>query len=155
MTRRSLMLTAAFGSLALLAGAFIFQALGYAPCKLCLWQRWPHGVAIAIGAAVLTLGPLTLLGLAGAISALITAGIGAYHSGVERGYWEGPTSCTGGGDSLAGLSGTDLLSTEAPNTIVMCDDVAWALFGLSMASWNMVFSLVLAAIWITALRKPK
>lgn len=153
MTRRNLMLIAAFGSFALLAGAFLFQYLGYAPCKLCLWQRWPHGAAIAVGVLVLVLGPLTLLGIAGLLSALATSAIGVYHTGVERGYWEGPSSCTGDANALSGLSGADLLSTDAPNTIVMCDEVAWALAGLSMASWNVVISLVLAYIWVLALRE--
>lgn len=149
------MLLAAGGSLALLLGAFVFQYFGYAPCKLCLWQRWPHAAAIAIGGLVLLLGPLLLLGLAGALAALVTAGIGLYHTGVERGYWEGPSSCTGGGDALSGLSGTDLLSTEAPNTIVMCDEVAWAdpVIGLSMASWNALASLLFAYLWWTATRR--
>ncbi|MDA9865347.1 disulfide bond formation protein B [bacterium] len=146
------MLLAAFGSFVLLAGAFAFQALGYAPCKLCLWQRWPHAAAIAIGGLVLLLGPRLLLGIAGALAALTTAGIGLYHSGVELGFWEGPTSCTGAGNSLGGLSGSDLLSTDAVSDIIMCDEVAWAFAGLSMASWNAVFSLLLAGLWIKALR---
>ncbi len=155
MTARNLMLLAAGGSLALLLGAFGFQALGFAPCKLCLWQRWPHGAAIAVGALVLMLGPLVLLGIAGALSALATAGIGAYHTGVERGWWEGPTSCTGSGNALEGLSGADLLSLDGPNDIVMCDQVAWAdpVIGLSMASWNVILSLVLAGLWIAAIRR--
>ncbi|NNE79486.1 MAG: disulfide bond formation protein B [Silicimonas sp.] len=154
MTRRNLMLLAAGGSLALLLGAFAFQLLGYAPCKLCLWQRWPHGAAIAVGALVFVTAPIALLGLAGALSTLITAGIGGYHTGVERGWWEGPSTCTGAGDGLAGMSGADLLSLDAPNDIVMCDEVAWAFAGLSMATWNMLISLVLAAIWIKAVRTP-
>ena len=149
---RNLMLLAAFGSLALLLGAFAFQMLGYAPCKLCLWQRWPHAAAIAVGGLVLILGPLALLGLAGALSALVTAGIGVYHTGVERGYWEGPTSCTGSGNSLDGLSGADLLSTDAPNDIVMCDEVAWAFAGFSMATWNALLSLGLAWLWFKSLQ---
>ena len=153
MTARNMMLLAAFGSLALLAGAFFFQALGYAPCKLCLWQRWPHAAAIAVGGLVLLLGPFALLAVAGALSALTTSGIGVYHTGVERGWWEGPTSCTGGGDSLAGMSGADLLSLEGPNDIVMCDDVAWAFAGVSMASWNAIISFGLAVIWLAALRR--
>lgn len=153
--RKKLMLLAAGGSLALLLGAFIFQYFGFAPCKLCLWQRWPHAAAIAIGGLVLVMGPLVLLGLAGALAALVTAGIGAYHTGVERGFWEGPSSCTGGGGGLSGLSGTDLLSTEVPNDIVMCDEVAWAdpVIGLSMASWNVLASLLLAYLWYLAVRR--
>ena len=152
MTARNLMLMAAFGSFALLAGAFIFQFVGYAPCKLCLWQRWPHVVAIAVGALVLVLGPLTLLGIAGALAALTTAGLGVYHTGVERKWWEGPQGCTGDGSALSGLSGSDLLSLDAPVNIVMCDEVAWAFGGFSMASWNAVISLAFAALWIRGLR---
>ena len=85
MTRRDTMLFAASGSLALLAGAFAFQMLGYAPCEICIWQRWPHGVAAAAGALILLLGPAMLLGLVGVLSAFVTAGIGVYHTGIERG----------------------------------------------------------------------
>ena len=152
MTRRATMLFAAAGSLALLAGAFAFQMLGYAPCEICIWQRWPHGVAVAAGMVALIAGPAMLLGLLGALSALVTAGIGIYHTGIERGFWDGPASCTGNGDGLAGLSGNELLSLDVPSGIVMCDEVAWAFAGLSMASWNAILSLGLACIWIRAIR---
>ena len=153
MTRRNLMLIAAAGSLALLLGAFVFQAFGYAPCKLCLWQRWPHGTAIGAGILVALTGPLAIWGIAGALSALGTAGIGVYHAGIELKWWEGPTTCTGSGDALGGLSGGQLLSLDAPVDIVMCDQVAWAFAGISMAGWNAIFSFVLAALWIAALRR--
>lgn len=152
MTRRDTMLFAASGSLALLAGAFAFQMLGYAPCEICIWQRWPHGVAVAAGALILLLGPAMLLGLVGVLSAFVTAGIGVYHTGIERGLWDGPASCTGSGNDLAGLSGNQLLSLDGPSGIVMCDEVAWAFAGLSMASWNAILSLGLACIWIRAIR---
>ena len=153
MTRKTLMLLAAAGSLALIIGAWGFQTLGFAPCKLCLWQRWPHYAAIGIGAATLLLGPYLLLALAGALSALTTAAIGGYHTGVERGWWEGPTSCSGSGNTLANMSGADLLSLDAPVEIVMCDEVAWSLFGLSMASWNVIASLIIAQLWFKAMTR--
>lgn len=153
MNAKRTMLIAAAGSLALILGALAFQYAGYPPCKLCYWQRYPHYAAIAIGAGVLILGPLALLGVAGALSALVTAGIGLYHSGVERGYWEGPTSCTGSGDGLAGMTGDELLSLDVPVDIVMCDEVAWSFAGLSMASWNAIFSLIIASIWFRSLRE--
>ncbi len=155
MTRRDLVLVAAGGSFLMLAGAFVFQALGFAPCPLCLWQRWPHAAAVALGALALVLsrgGIGRALALAGALAALATAGIGLYHTGVERGWWEGPASCSGAG-GLGGLSGADLLSLEGPS-LVLCTDVAWSMLGLSMASWNALLSLVLAGIWIMAARKP-
>lgn len=152
MTRQRLILLAAGGSVALLAGAFAFQALGFAPCKLCLWQRWPHAAAILVGMVALSTRAYGLAWL-GALAALGTAGIGAYHTGVERGWWQGPTSCTGAGNDLSGLSGADLLSTQIADTVIMCDEVAWAMLGLSMATWNMLFSLGLAVLWVMAARR--
>ncbi|SFH33489.1 Disulfide bond formation protein DsbB [Palleronia marisminoris] len=149
MTARSLMILAAAGSAALLLGAYTFQALGYAPCKLCLWQRWPHGVAILVGVVAIFYAR-AVTAVVGALAALTTAGFGIYHTGVERGWWEGPSSCSGGGD-LSGLSGADMLSTETLDKVVMCDEVAWAFAGLSMASWNAVASFALACIWAAAL----
>lgn len=151
MTYKKWVLLAAGGSLALLAGAYGFQFLGYAPCKMCWWQRYPHFVAVAIGALAMIIGTRALAYL-GALAAFTTAVIGGFHSGVERGWWEGPASCTGNGAGLGGLSGSDLLSTAGSANLVMCDEVAWALFGLSMASWNMVFSAVLMLIWLKAAR---
>lgn len=150
MQPNQLMIIAALGSAALLIGAFVFQTLGYAPCQMCLWQRWPHAVAIGAGALVLTGFSVALWALVGALSALTTAAIGVYHTGVERGWWEGPQACSGGG-SLSGLSGEDLLSTEGFSNIIRCDEVAWSLAGLSMASWNALISFGLAAVWLVAL----
>jgi disulfide bond formation protein DsbB len=152
MTRTQLVVLAAGGSLILLLGAFVFQALGYAPCKMCLWQRWPHAAAIALGAAYMGVQTRVLCWL-GAGATAITAGIGAYHAGVERKWWEGPSSCTGGGDTLAGLTGGDLLPGSSVDVLIMCDQVSWELFGLSMATYNFVFSALLVAIWVLAARK--
>lgn len=149
MTAHRLTLLAAAGSFALLAGAFLFQAIGYAPCKMCLWQRWPHAAAIAIG-LVLFFVPHRLLMLLGAIATAITAGIGLFHVGVEQKWWEGPSDCTGGG--LGNLSGADLLSTDTLDRIVMCDEIAWALFGISMPGWNALISLALCGMWLAAFR---
>ncbi|EBA10867.1 disulfide bond formation protein B [Roseobacter sp. CCS2] len=149
MTRNLMITLSAGGSAALLAGAFLFQALGYPPCAMCLWQRWPHAAAIVIGLIELKM-PGRVFPILGALAAATTAGIGVFHTGVERGWWEGPSSCTGGG-SLNGLSGTDLLAVEGPR-LVMCDQVSWELFSLSMASWNAVASFALMIGWIIAVR---
>ena len=56
MSRTPLVFLATLGSVALLGGAFLFQALGWQPCAICLWQRWPHGAAIVIGVLALATG---------------------------------------------------------------------------------------------------
>ena len=71
MTRNTYVLIATLGSAALLLGAFGFQHIGgYAPCQMCLWQRWPHAAAIAIGVIVLFGAPRALIWL-GALSLAI------------------------------------------------------------------------------------
>ncbi|NVO55351.1 disulfide bond formation protein B [Rhodobacteraceae bacterium B1Z28] len=152
MTKRTTyVILAAGGSAALLLGAWGFQYLGgMAPCKMCIWQRYPHGAAVVIGILALALPNLRLLPLLGAFAAMITSGIGLYHAGVERKLWEGPSSCTSG--DIGGLSTQDLMDQIMSAPLVRCDDIPWEMFGLSMAGWNAALSAVLVFVWIAALR---
>ncbi|MEI4487329.1 disulfide bond formation protein B [Frigidibacter sp. MR17.14] len=143
-------LLAALGSALLLAGAFGFQLAGYPPCHLCWLQRYPHFVAAGLGIVLLVVPSRWIMAL-GALAALTTAGLGLFHTGVERGWWEGPTTCTSGG--ISGLSVQDLMAQIDGAPLIRCDEVAWQLAGLSMASWNALFSLLLAVLWILAFRR--
>lgn len=156
MTARGLMLLAAAGSAALLGAAFVFQMLGWQPCAMCLWQRWPHAAALVIGVAVYAAAGRMQSGFAllGAGAALVATGIAAYHSGVERKWWEGPASCTSAGGGLGDLSGSELVpgGSDMP-ALVLCDSFTPFFAGLSMANWNMILSLVLALVWVAAIRR--
>lgn len=139
---------AAGGSAALLLGAFAFQHLGgLAPCAMCLWQRWPHAAAVVLGAVGIAV-PAAGVALAGGLAAATSGAIGVYHTGVERGWWEGPTTCTSG--PVGGMSAQDLMAQIMAAPLVRCDEVAWQMLGLSMASWNAVLSFALAALWVSA-----
>ncbi|GLS87806.1 dihydroneopterin aldolase [Cypionkella aquatica] len=152
MTRNGLIWIAMLGSVALLGGALAFQYVGgLIPCVLCLYQRWPHGVAILIGLLALRSrgAGLPLLGM---LALAITAGIGFYHAGVELGWFAGLATCTV--DTLKGISGGDLLNMDVSvGKPVRCDAVPWALLGVSMAGWNAILSAGLAVIWGMAARK--
>lgn len=151
MSRNMLVLLATLGSAALLLGALGFQFIGnMPPCKLCYWQRYPHVAAALIGVLALGVGHRALP-LAGALAALTTAAIGGYHTGVERGWWPGPTTCSA--RPIDGLSTDALLDQILTAPVVRCDEVPWSLLGLSMASWNMIASLALASLWIMAARR--
>lgn len=155
MTGIKLGLLAAAGSAALLLAAFVFQALGYAPCAMCIWQRYPHAVAFGAGVILaIGLAPLAFLTI-GAVSAATTAIIGIYHTGVERDWWQGPTSCTGSGLDLSNLTVSELLpsASSSPSNLVLCDEVAWEFLALSMASWNAIWSTVLAGVWVLAIAR--
>ena len=152
MSTRLLSLIALAGSAGLLLGAWTFQYMaGLAPCSLCVWQRWPHGAAVALGLLALFL-PGRLLPLLAGLAALTSAGLGVYHTGVERGWWPGPSTCSGG--DIGALTPEQLLEQIMTAPLVRCDDVAWQMLGLSMASWNAVISLGLALLWaIVATRR--
>ena len=142
-------LTPALIAGATLAAAFGFQHIGgYAPCPLCVWQRWPHAAAIVLALLAwalpqgsrLRLGALILTGLTFAAGAALAG----YHVGVEQRWWAGTFGC-----SSPALVGTDLdaLRTQLFATpAVRCDEVPWSLFGLSMAGYNMLISLGLAVV---------
>lgn len=141
-------LAAAGGSAALLLGALAFQHLGgYAPCHLCILQRWPHGIAVALGLALLA-WPRRGLAALGAVAMLAGTAIAAYHVGVEQGWWLGPTTCAA--PDIAGLTPEELLQRILAAPVVRCDEVAWSFLGLSMAAWNGLASAGLAALWARA-----
>jgi disulfide bond formation protein DsbB len=141
-------LPALLGSMALLLGAFAFQYLGgLAPCPLCIWQRWPHVVAIVLGLLVLAWSSRTLAALAGLV-VLVGAGIGLYHAGIERDWWQGPTTCTAP-EPAAAAPGA-LLDQILATPVVLCDEIAWSWLGISMAGWNALLSLGLAILWFRA-----
>lgn len=153
MTRNTLVLLAAGGSAGLLLAALAFQHLGgMAPCSLCVWQRWPH-LAAMLAAPLALFIPGALGPLAGGAAAASSGGIGIYHTGVERGWWQGPQACSGGGD-ISALSPRELMDQIMAAPVVRCDEVPWEMLGLSMASWNAAASFALAGVWLWALAAP-
>ena len=153
MSRYRAVLLAGLGSLGLLIGALLFQFVGdMAPCKMCYWQRYPHVGAIIIAGIILITG-IGVFAVLGLLSALITAGIGGFHAGVERGWWEGPQSCTS--TSIDNLSTEELLAQIMSAPMVRCDEIPWQMFGLSMAGWNMVVSICLAVLWTIAIKQQR
>lgn len=143
---------AGLGSAAMLAGALFFQyVVGLAPCELCIWQRWPHLAAVIIGALVWFI-PAVWMAALGALTMVVSIGLGIYHTGVERQWWEGPQTCSGGSD-IGALSPAQLLDQIMAAPVVRCTDVAWEMFSLSMASWNAIASVGLLALWLIAMRR--
>lgn len=152
---RGWVLMAGAGSAALLLGALAFQFIGgLAPCPLCIWQRWPHLAAVLLGALGATVLRMYLRPLAalGALAMLAGSGLGLYHTGIERGWWRGPDTCVGASD-IGTLSADQLMAQIMSAPLVRCDEVAWEMLGLSMASWNALASLALAGVWLIALRQ--
>lgn len=139
-------LTAGF-SLAALCVAWLAQyGFGLAPCHLCLLQRDAYWAAIALSVLAIVLGPrspyrrwaVALIGLA----FIAGAAIAFFHVGVEQKWWEGDAACIG---AMSGLTGADLEAAIMNAPVTRCDDVAFEVFGISMAGYNGLLSLALAA----------
>jgi disulfide bond formation protein DsbB len=142
-----------------LAGAWFLElAMGYAPCKLCLMQRWPFYAALPLaGLAWVIAGPLGLpraarpaFGMLASIY-MISVALGAHHAGVEWGWWAGPADC--GGRIREGVSDAgDLLASMEATRIVNCAEAPFRVLGLSLAGWNAAISFVLAMLAIRGWR---
>jgi disulfide bond formation protein DsbB len=132
-------------SATVLASAYGSQFIGgLQPCPLCLYQRIPWWVALGLAALALRLHPMARWRdgavLLGAFAVLLGAGLAAYHAGVEYTWWAGPTTCSGGGDAPNSLDALRAQILAAP--VVRCDEAAWTLFGVSMAGYNFIVSLI-------------
>ncbi len=121
------------------------------PCPLCLEQRYAYYLAIPLGALVALAAardaprPLLVIGLAIlALAALGNAGLGVYHAGVEWKFWQGPTDCTGEIGNLG--SAGNLLERLDTVKVIRCDEVQWRFLGLSLAGYNVLISLLMAAL---------
>ena len=151
---RAVLIAAA--SIAILAAVWIFQGMGYAPCELCLTQRYAFYAAIPLALGTALLASRSVHGLARigfallALVFLASAVLAAYHTGVEYHWWAGPTACTGG--MTGSLDVNDLVNSLNSVKVVRCDEVQLRIAGLSLAGWNVVASLVLAAYAALAAR---
>lgn len=137
----------AAGAAAVIGGAWVFEHLGYAPCKLCLQQRYAYylGIPLSVIAAFLARERPRASSLILLAVALLFAGnaiFGVWHSGVEWGWWLGPADCAP--TSQAQVSGGGLLQQMQKTRVISCTEAALRIFGLSLAGWNAVISSALA-----------
>jgi disulfide bond formation protein DsbB len=144
-------------SLAVLGTALLSQHWGgLLPCELCLLQRWPWRIAIAAAMLLWLVGKrmqLTPSASAFALLFLISAGLGIYHVGVEQRWFAGPSACTATAGSTARTIEELRRQLEA-TPVVMCDQVQWSLFGVSLAGWNFVASLMMVGFCAGAALGP-
>lgn len=135
----------------LLAGAYAFEYLGgLKPCPLCLEQRVPWFVMMALGGAIFGAGrvkapraAMIALYVAAFCVAVWSIYLGGYHAGVEYKWWLGPATCTGSGFPT---DGPILVGPSSPSDVVLCDEIPWQMFGISLAGFNFLFSLVAAVL---------
>jgi disulfide bond formation protein DsbB len=152
-------LAVAGASIAVLGAALLSQYLGgLQPCELCHWQRYPYVATAVLGASAAALaymgGSVRGVGLLIALAGLafaVGAGIAVYHVGVEQRWWEGAAAC--GGPVFSATDVESLRRAIMARPVVRCDEVAWSLFGVSMAGYNALVSGALAFGALAAARR--
>ena len=128
---------------------------GFAPCSLCLIQRYPH-ILVAITSAWLIFFRTHnfLLYPANTLVMALSVILASYHVGVEQSIFQGPQSCSSSNLSLVSEKSAEALLKEILNTsVVRCNEVTWSFMGLSMATWNLILSIALFLGWgVSSLR---
>jgi disulfide bond formation protein DsbB len=156
-TPRSFAVFVLVTSTAVLGTALLSQYVGgLAPCELCLLQRWPWRVAIVVSLVAALVGSRPALPWVALLLALVFAASGVlafYHVGVEQHWFAGPAACTASATVATTLDEMkrQILGTPA----VLCDRVQWSLFGVSLAGWNLLGSLVMAAVCTAAFSRTR
>ena len=134
-----------------IAGAWFFElVVKLKPCPMCLEQRWPYyiGVPLALAVTLAASRKAPRVIVAGGLAVLVGlmlwgAYMGAFHAGVEWKLWLGPQECSGAPE-LGPAGG--LLDRLQTINITRCDEAAWRFLGLSLAGYNALISLALAAV---------
>lgn len=142
---------AGISALALTMALISQYGFGLLPCILCIYQRWPYGIAIALGLLIVLsrkeLKRSAFLIFTSGITFLINAGIAFFHSGVERHWWEGLKGC-----GTPDMSGTveELLERIKNMPQAKCSEIPWAdpIFGGSMANYNVLLCLGLGIVCV-------
>ena len=144
---------------ATIAGAWFFELVVHLkPCPMCLEQRVPYyiGIPLALVVAIAAWreaprAALKVGFVALALLMLYGAYLGAFHAGVEWKLWAGPTECSGAAELGPAA---DFMKRLQNINITRCDEAAWRFLGISLAGYNVLISLALAAVAIWAAMAP-
>jgi len=158
LTTRQAALLVLLACLLALGSALTAQfGFGLHPCVLCLYQRGPFVVAGLLSALALLPKTshrqrLVLLGLC-ALAFAINTGIASFHVGVEQHWWEGTASCVP--TAPVPTSAAEMMAALSAPPPARCDQIPWSLFGISMAGFNVPYSLGLALFAAVMVRRGK
>ena len=148
MSQQKILVFFLLAAICALTSAYIAQYFfDLQPCVLCLYQRWPFFIIIALTAFSLILKNQKLQQAVFFIclaALLVNVGIASYQVGVEQKILRGPDSCS------ANLHLNEINDLEQLREVLMrtkavrCDEPQFFFLKLSMAAWNVIYCLFLA-----------
>lgn len=132
-------------SILVLISVHLIELIGYEACDLCLKQRWAWYVSLffAIVSFFTTSNISKILLMFISIILFLNALFAGWHSGIEWGLWAGIETC----NSSAKFNSNNLIDALKQNSIPACGDAALRIFGISLAGYNFIIS-VLTSIFI-------
>ena len=134
-------------SLVLISAFIIEFALGHEPCNLCVYQRIPYFLSIFLIGLIFfvkKLEKITLLVLS--LVFFISFILAFYHFGIEQGFFQETTACFT--DNLQNELTKEQILEKLKQSNISCKNVSFKVLGLSLASINSIFSIVLSAIFL-------
>ena len=138
--------------ISLLGAVFIENVLEQSPCRLCLYQRIPYLFSIFICFFGFNYYKNFLWMYLLLILFIISAILSGYHVGIENSIFEEFSGCTS--ENINITNKLDLLN-NLKKTMPSCKNVDFKLFGLSLATINLIISLIISAISITLIKYEK
>ncbi len=138
-----------FLAISILGGVYFFEyVIGLYPCELCLYQRIPWLLLIGVCSFGIIykrrLHLVNILIIMATITLMISAALAIFHVGVEQHWWQGLSSCST--NSVMPNKLADLKAAIMAAPVIKCDDIAWSLFGISMAGYNAIISIISSGI---------
>ncbi len=159
MTPSRIGLLATLGALFALGAALALENYGgLVPCALCLWERWPYRIAIALG-GLAVLFPSVARPALWLLLAVLLAGVAlaGTHVGVEHGFWPSPLpECAA--PRISGTTIAERLAHMPDHPAKPCDEPVYLVAALpvSLATLNLLFGLAFAALLAMSLtRRPE
>ena len=137
-----------YSLLAIFFALYIEYILGYEACKLCLYQRIPFLVAIFVSFIGYNYSKNDKILILIIIIFSISFFISGYHYGIENNIFEEFSGCTS--NSLEIIDKIELLKS-LNNNITSCKDVNFKFFGISLAGFNLLLSLLIVVYSIRTL----
>jgi len=125
---------------------FIEYILKVKPCALCIYQRYPYYLILLLSAIFFLKNNwknqlMILITLTSAVSFFLAG----YHVGIEYGVIDELSSCK---TEISKNISKDILLKELQSKLApSCKQVDFKLFGMSLASINMIMSLILAILY--------
>ena len=130
-----------FSLIAILFALYYQYIENYPPCELCIYQRFPYYSIIAMSLLFFVFKKnFNIISSLIIIAVIISFLLSIAHAGVELGFWEIKSSCSNNIKDFNDIEELRSFLEDVP--ITKCDQIIWSYKGISMAGYNVIFSIV-------------